>query len=381
MPVSEDQSRLRHFIALHRDALLLMGPRRHPPVPARTANTNTSIAIQTSLGFSTLESDDYADAIQKLRPDIILGLADYEFLKRPGVKRLEKMGDRTLTWTQEMVAGLTDDAGGSPITALFAPMLPIEAGQQSYYLNALKEDIADQISGWTLFDPASVDAIPADMRHLPRLALTEVYGPHDMLDQIALGIDAFIPYFVGEATDAGISLSFAFPSTKRPKDGKHLSLGLDMWSETHASDLAPLVEDCDCHACKNHHRAFIRHLLDAKEMLAWVLLQIHNYHVMDFFFHGVRQSISDGTFASNRDVFKKSYERELPASTGQGPRWAEPRMKPKNRVLIDCRLRGYQVKSGTAEPRRNPQVYRPLEDATERLADAPSPSLRSMAEM
>ncbi|KAI4116184.1 MAG: hypothetical protein LQ345_003347 [Seirophora villosa] len=319
-PAPLDQSRLRQFTALHRDALLVMGPRRQPPVQGRTANTDTSIAIQTSLGFSSLRSDDYVEAVQKLNPDIVLGLADYEYMKRPGVKRLEKMGDRTLSWTQDMLAGLRGDGDRSPGTALFAPILPIEAGQQSNYLDQLKEDLADQTSGIVLFDAASVNAIPAEMRSMPRLSLTEIRGPSGVLDQIALGLDIIVPSFVGEATDAGLALSFAFPISGRPANGQRLQLGINMWWKSYAADLTPIVDGCTCYTCSKHHRAFVRHLLDAKEMLAWVLLQMHNLHVMDVFFDGVRESIKSGMFESERDVFEESYERELPDGTGPGPR-------------------------------------------------------------
>ncbi|KAI4171686.1 MAG: hypothetical protein LQ343_004079 [Gyalolechia ehrenbergii] len=307
-------------MALQKDALVILGPRRHPPVPARAANTHTSIAIQTALGFSTLDSDDYVEAAQKLRPDIVFGMADYEHLKRPGVKRLEKMGDRSLAWTQAMVAGLKDNPDISVDTALFAPVLPIEADQQSYYLDALEEELINYVSGLVVYNAASVDAIPAKMSHLPRVAMTRMYGPHDLLDQIALGIDIFLPSFVGEVTDAGLALTFAFPSPESPSSGQLLVLGINMWPEMHAADLSPLLKDCTCYTCRKHHRAYIRHLLDAKEMLAWVLLQIHNHHVMDVFFDNVRKSMSNGTFEHSREVFEKSYERELPASTGQGPR-------------------------------------------------------------
>ncbi|KAL8882850.1 MAG: hypothetical protein Q9198_000226, partial [Flavoplaca austrocitrina] len=147
LPIGKDETRLRRFIALQEDALLVLGTRRQPPVPARAANTNTGISIQTGLGFTTLESDDYTEAVQRLRPDIVLGMADYEYAKRPGVKRIEKMGDRTLAWLQHMVATLGDESNELPPVAVFAPVLPIEAGQQSDYLNTLQEDLADFLSG------------------------------------------------------------------------------------------------------------------------------------------------------------------------------------------------------------------------------------------
>lgn len=255
-----------------------------------------------------------------MRPDIVLGMADYEYSKRPGVKRVEKMGDRTLAWFHDLVAGLVDETNELPQVALFAPVLPIEAGQQSDYLNTLQEDLAKRVSGWVLYDAASIDAIPPAMRHLPRFGLTDIRGPHEILDQVSLGLDAFVLSFIGDATDAGIALTFTFPGPELSESRSHLALGIDMWPSTHVSDVSPLVEDCTCYACKNHHRAFIRHLLDAKEMLAWVLLQVHNHHTMDIFFANVRQSIRRGTFEKDCELFGKAFQRDFPATTGKGPR-------------------------------------------------------------
>ncbi|KAI4203558.1 MAG: hypothetical protein LQ350_001748 [Teloschistes chrysophthalmus] len=232
MPVTEGQSRLRQFIALQDNSWLVLGPRRHPPVPARAANTNVSIAIQTAVGFSTLETDDYVEAVRKLSPDIVLGLADYEYSKTPGVKRLEKMGDRTLEWTQAMIKGLEDNTDRAPRVAFFAPILPIEVEQQSYYLETLTSELADRIAGWTIYDSASVDAVPAKMQHLPRLALTNVRGPHDVLDQVSLGIDAFVLSFIGSATDRGLAFTFDFPLSESPETGRRLELGINLWTTT-----------------------------------------------------------------------------------------------------------------------------------------------------
>ncbi|KAI4109735.1 MAG: hypothetical protein L6R37_000422 [Teloschistes peruensis] len=357
MPVGEGQSRLRRFIALQDRSWLVLGPRRHPPVPARAANTNVSIAIQTAVGFSTLETDDYVEAVQELSPDIVLGLADYEYSKTPGVKRLEKMGDRTLEWTQAMLKGLEENTDRVPRVAFFAPILPIEAGQQSFYLETLTSELADRIAGWTIYDSASVDAVPAKMQHLPRLALTNVRGPHDVLDQVSLGIDAFVLAFIGSATDRGLAFTFNFPPSKSSEDGRRLELGINLWTTTYATDLSRLLDDCACYTCTNHHRAFVRHLLDAKEMLAWVLLQIHNYHIMDAFFAGIRCSIRQGTFEHDRENFHQRFQEELPPSTGQGPR-----------------LRGYQIKSGPSESRRNPQSFRSLNDAEAKVAQTIAPN-------
>lgn len=300
--------------------MLVLGPRRVPPLPCSASSTSTAISIVTCLGFNTLECSDYVEAIQKLRPDIVLGMGDLIFSRKPGVKRMDLMGDRTLAWMNELVAGMEDENYGTPHSALFAPMLPIEPGIQSYYLEALQNDLKDKVSGLVLYATASVEAIPEGLNYLPRLWLGEIDSPHQLLDAVAAGIDIFTIPFISEATDAGIALSFSFGECQDIQRDEAIPLGLDLWSPSYAVDLSPLRKDCACYACKSHHRAFVQHLLNAKEMLGWVLLQLHNHHIADDFFAAVRLSIQQESFDEDRRSFGKVYEPKLPAKTGQGPR-------------------------------------------------------------
>lgn len=267
-----------------------------------------------------LECEDYVEAVQILRPDIVLGMGDILFGHTPGVKRADKMGDRTLAWLTSLVDGMKDADGGTPNTELYAPILPIDVEKQSYYLDALQDELKDYISGFVLYDTSSVAAIPENMHHLPRLWLGAMSSPQRILDAIAIGVDMFTIPFIAEVTDAGIALDFTFGCGAETDVAACLPLGIDLWSPSHSVDLSPLRSDCACYACTKHHRAFVQHLLNAKEMLGWVLLQLHNYHVMDVFFKGVRQSIQKGSFERDRTVFVETHEAELPAKTGQGPR-------------------------------------------------------------
>ena len=322
-PSSQIDSPLQKFIALQQDALLILGPRRIPPLPSPVPNTYTGISILTAVGFGMLESEDYAEAVEKLQPDIVIGLGDIVYGQKPGVKRLEIMGDRTLAWTEELVSELTDEDSRASETAFFAPILPIELGQQNHYLDALKDELRGNVSGLVMYDGGFVEAIPKELHHLPRLSLAEPNSPQRLLDEISLGIDIFAISFVGAATDAGIALDFSFPAEQGSALHEIRSLGIDMWSIAHATDLSPLRPDCGCYACKNHHRAYLQHLLSAKEMLGWVLLQLHNHHVIDEFFAGVRHCIANGSFDGERTRFGKLYEETLPAKTGQGPRYVD----------------------------------------------------------
>ena len=307
----------------------MLGPRRIPPIPCPASNTYSAVSILTSVGFGALEVEDYVAAVLKLKPDIALGMGDIVSSDGDkglgiGVKRKEKMAERTFTWVRELVNGLRDmkeeDESGTYQTALFAPILPIEREMQSDYVSELYDNPTwkNTIKGLALYSTASIDAIPSEMSHLPRLSLAHPSTPHAVLRAISLGIDLFTLPFINEATEAGIAFSFTFPA---PPSSKRLVLGFDMWSSTHSKDVSPLIDGCKCYACTYHHRAYIQHLLSAKEMLAWVLLQVHNHHIMDEFFAGIRDCIANGTFEEQQRRFSEIYESELPIKTGQGPRY------------------------------------------------------------
>ncbi|KAL9102028.1 MAG: hypothetical protein Q9163_002783 [Psora crenata] len=305
-----------------------------------------------------LECWDYVQAVQSLRPDITLAMGDVLYGHLPGVKRAERMGDRTQSWLQALVTGMRAADKGTPNTALFAPILPLEAEKQSWYLEALADDFKNDVSGLVLHEAGSIDAIPQTLLPLPRLWLGNIKGPHQLLDMIALGVDIFTIPFINEATDAGIALDFLFDPSQDGNTTSTRPLALDLWSPSYVIDRSPFRQGCLCYACTHHHRAYVQHLLNAKEMLGWVLLQLHNYHTIDQFLAAVRRSIGQGTFEQDCAVFRKSYVRDFPAKTGQGPR-----------------IRGYQFKSdGKGVPRKNPIAYRSLNDRKERLAEAVLPS-------
>ncbi len=61
-------------------------------------------------------------------------------------------------------------------------------------------------------------------------------------------------------------------------------------------DFTPLDSECNCWACQNHTRAYIRHLYRAQEATAAILLSIHNTHFLLNLMKEVRNSIIEETF-------------------------------------------------------------------------------------
>ncbi|KAM3074817.1 hypothetical protein ACMFMG_008230 [Clarireedia jacksonii] len=336
-------SALHTFTALPASLITLLAPRRTPAVTAPNGNTNTSISVFTSTGFQVLPNKSYINSIETLRPDIAVALADIPYSTTAGQKRTAKMGDRSGQWLSQL---LTEKSDGQPV---FAPVLPIDYQSQWEYLNYIVDDLVDDISGLAFYDSNMLPDIPATtaMSTLPRLSLDEPSSPHHVLRQISLGMDIFTIPFINFATDAGIALTFEFPSPSTATDSissetsSILPLGIDMWTPTHSTSLLPLSPSCACYACTSHHRAFIQHLLSAKEMLGWVLLQIHNHYTLCTFFSSVRQSIQNGTFEKDCEEFARVYESELPEKSGQGPR-----------------VRGYHFKSeGPGEGKKNKAAW------------------------
>lgn len=356
-------SPLHSFTGLPSFLITLLAPRRTPAVTAPNGNTNTAISIFTSTGFQVLSSKSYTSSIKSLRPDIAIGLADIPYGTQPGSKRIAKMGDRTQEWLSEV---LNENDDGQ---AIFAPILPIDFNSQWEYLHHLVDDHADKIAGLAFYDSNLLPDIPATtaMSRLPRLSLDEAKSPHHILRQISLGMDIFTIPFIGFATDAGIALTFRFPrpllsenGTSNDTGSSALPLGIDMWPPIHATSLLPLSEACCCYACTSHHRAYIQHLLSAKEMLGWVLLQIHNHHILSEFFSSIRQSIKSGTFDADAEEFGRLFESDLPEKSGQGMSQMRNQsyLKSTDCVTLGPRVRGYHFKTeGPGESKKNKAAW------------------------
>ena len=72
-------------------------------------------------------------------------------------------------------------------------------------------------------------------------------------------------------------------------------------------DFAPLDENCDCYACKNHTRAYIRHLLNVDEILGARLLSIHNLRFLIKMMENIRKSIEEDRYLEFKDEFYRNY--------------------------------------------------------------------------
>lgn len=78
----------------------------------------------------------------------------------------------------------------------------------------------------------------------------------------------------------------------------------------YAEDFSPLDDECDCYACRNFSRAYIRHLFKAKEILGARLATIHNLRFLINLMADIRQAIMDDCLLDFREEFYRKYGYE-----------------------------------------------------------------------
>jgi queuine tRNA-ribosyltransferase len=66
-----------------------------------------------------------------------------------------------------------------------------------------------------------------------------------------------------------------------------------------ARDERPIDASCTCYTCRTFTRAYLRHLIAARELLAGTLLSIHNLHALVQLVKDIREMIVAGTFEAN----------------------------------------------------------------------------------
>jgi queuine tRNA-ribosyltransferase len=73
------------------------------------------------------------------------------------------------------------------------------------------------------------------------------------------------------------------------------------------ADFRPIEEGCECYACKNFSRAYLRHLLNVGEILGLRMVSVHNSHMFMKLMADIRATIAVGNFADFRREFVAGY--------------------------------------------------------------------------
>ena len=108
------------------------------------------------------------------------------------------------------------------------------------------------------------------------------------------------PANILEAVDRGVDFfDCVYPSRNGRHGHVYTNHGkLNLFNAKFELDERPIEEGCGCPACKNYSRAYIRHLLKAKEMLGMRLCVLHNLYFYNTMMEEIREAIEEQRYAS-----------------------------------------------------------------------------------
>jgi queuine tRNA-ribosyltransferase len=112
--------------------------------------------------------------------------------------------------------------------------------------------------------------------------LMGVGNPTTMVKAVALGVDMF---------DCVLPTRTARMGTAFSSQGR-----LNLRNAAHATDTGPLDPMCSCEVCSTYTRAYLRHLVNVKEMLGAMLLTAHNLHYLLDLMHKAREAVLAGSY-------------------------------------------------------------------------------------
>ncbi len=117
------------------------------------------------------------------------------------------------------------------------------------------------------------------------------------------------PDYLIEAALAGIDMCDCVLPTRIARHGTAMTSHGKVVARNacYERDFTPLDSECDCYTCRNYTKAYIRHLINTKEILGVRLLSIHNLRFLTKLMDRVRIEIENDNLLNFRDEFYKNY--------------------------------------------------------------------------
>lgn len=212
---------------------------------------------------------------------------------------MERSVDRTTRWLKRCKVHM-DKLNQQPDT--------INNQQMLFGINqgGIYEDIrirhAQEISGLDL-DGYAVGGLAVGESHEEMYRILDAVVPYLPQNKPTYLMGVGTPENILEAVDRGVDFfDCVYPS----RNGRHGHVYTNegkrnLFNAKYELDMRPIEEGCQCPACRTYSRAYIRHLLKAKEMLGMRLCVLHNLYFYNTMMSEIRQAIEEGRYKEYKE--------------------------------------------------------------------------------
>ncbi len=173
---------------------------------------------------------------------------------------------------------------------------------QGAIFDDIRIDHAKQISELEL-DGYAVGGLAVGESHEEMYHILDVTVPHLPLEKPTYLMGVGTPANILEGVERGVDFfDCVYPS----RNGRHGHLytnqgKLNLFNRKYERDPRPIEEGCQCPACQHYSRAYIRHLLKAKEMLGMRLCVLHNLYFYNTMMEEIRDALDQGRFHAYKE--------------------------------------------------------------------------------
>ncbi|XP_013911504.1 PREDICTED: queuine tRNA-ribosyltransferase subunit QTRTD1 [Thamnophis sirtalis] len=319
-------------------------------------NSMKTVSIWNNRGRKELTASKFMDIQKAIQPDWFQCLSDGDTISADiSRKKAKKSVDRSLYFLDECLQ-LQENSPELKQSLMFGV---IEGGDVlEERLRSARETakrpvagfLLDAFQGNTMTKETKLELLTSVIAELPEDKPRLIHGigkPDEILECIKRGIDIFDSSFPYQVTERHCALCFSYDyqlnpesadieedektevrkDDKKPKDEtcseaqekddenpkdetcreaqEMTSFEIHLKDRKYQDDFNPLVNGCSCYCCQNHSRAYVHHLVMTKELLAYVLLMMHNFQHYFGFFSSIRNALKEDKLDQLRKVISR----------------------------------------------------------------------------
>ena len=152
-------------------------------------------------------------------------------------------------------------------------------------------------------DGYAVGGLAVGESHEDMYRILDAVVPHLPVEKPTYLMGVGTPANILEAVDRGVDFfDCVYPSRNGRHGHVYTNHGkINLFNAKYELDNSPIEEGCQCPACRTYSRAYIRHLLKAKEMLGMRLCVLHNLYFYNTMMEEIREAIEAGRYKEYKE--------------------------------------------------------------------------------